>query len=108
MTSRTWQRVMTPRYEDSGDLRATTRPVRGKERGRAMQQSLATGLLGIGLVITCLAGFRVMLFGVDLLTGVKHRSQLQPADVILLVIALVGLVMLIAGALLLHQITPAG
>ena len=73
-----------------------------------MQQSLATGLLGIGLVITCLAGFRVMLFGVDLLTGVKQRSRLQPADVILLVIALFGLVLLITGALLLHQVTPSG
>lgn len=73
-----------------------------------MQQSLATGLLGIGLVITCLAGFRVMLFGVDLLTGVKHRSHLQPADIILIAIALVGLVLLIIGALLFHQATQAG
>jgi hypothetical protein len=76
------------------------------ERGHGMQ-SLATGLLGVGLVVTCLAGYRVLLFGVDLLTGVKHRSRMQPADVILLVIALVGVALLILGALLLHQATAA-
>ncbi len=71
-------------------------------------QSLATGLLGTGLVITCLAGFRVLLFGVDLVTGVKHRSRLQVADVIMLCLALAGLAFLIAGALLLHQRPPTG
>ncbi len=70
-------------------------------------QSLATGLLGMGLVITCLAGFRVLLFAVDLVTGVRHRSRLQPADIILFVVALAGLAFLILGALLLHQTTPA-
>jgi hypothetical protein len=70
-------------------------------------QSVATGFLGVGLVVTCLAGYRVLLFAVDLVTGVKHRSNLQPADVILLVIALAGLAFLVLGALLLHQSVPA-
>ena len=69
--------------------------------------SVATGVLGLGMVVTCLAGYRVLLFAVDLFTGVKHRSRLQPADIILLIIALGGLALLILGALLLHQATPA-
>lgn len=69
-------------------------------------QSVATGLLGIGLVVTCLAGFRVLLFGVDIVTGVKHRDHMQAADVILLILALAGVALLILGAALLHQATP--
>jgi|GEM_PF-3172055 ABC-type uncharacterized transport system permease subunit len=65
-------------------------------------QSVATGFLGIGLVVTCLAGFRVMLFGVDLITGVKHRASLRPADIILLAIALGGMALLLLGIALLH------
>jgi NO-binding membrane sensor protein with MHYT domain len=75
-----------------------------KENG---MQSVATGLLGIGLVVTCLAGFRVLLFAVDLVTGVKHRDRMQAADVILLALALAGVALLALGAVLLHQAVPA-
>jgi hypothetical protein len=63
-------------------------------------QSVATGFLGIGLVVTCLAGYRVLLFAVDLVTGAKHRSTLVLADVVLMVIALCGLALLILGIVL--------
>lgn len=70
--------------------------------------SLATGLLGIGLVITCLAGYRVLLFGVDLVTGVQHPARLRGADIIMLCLALVGVALLIVGAVMLHQRPPGG
>lgn len=64
--------------------------------------SLATGILGLGLVITCMAGFRVLLFGVDLITGQRSRARLQFADILLLALSAFGLALLIAGLALLR------
>lgn len=71
-------------------------------------QSLATVLFGFGLVITCLAGYRVLLLGVDLLTKTRSRPQLRAADRILIGLSLLGVALLAIGALLLHGTTHAG
>lgn len=69
-------------------------------------QQLATGLLGIGLVITCLAGYRVLLFGVDLITGMRDWQRPKRADLILMALAIFGVACLAAGLSLLHSVHP--
>lgn len=69
-------------------------------------QQLATGLLGIGLVITCLAGFRLLLFGVDLVTGMRDWQRPKLADYILVGLTVFGVACLAIGFSLLHSAHP--
>ncbi len=64
---------------------------------------LGVGLLAFGLIITCVAGYRALLYLVDLLTGNRHRPTTRPADLILYAIAVVGVLFLLAGLWLVHH-----
>lgn len=58
---------------------------------------MATGILALGLIITAMAGFRLLLLIVDLITG--HRPQIQPqfADILLIGLTTLGILLLILG-----------
>ncbi|MCL4509294.1 MAG: hypothetical protein M1296_07190 [Chloroflexi bacterium] len=56
-----------------------------------------TGILAFGLIITSMAGFRVLLLGVDILTGNRPHIQLQGADKLLIGLTLLGIFLLLFG-----------
>ncbi|MCL4545744.1 MAG: hypothetical protein M1118_14310 [Chloroflexi bacterium] len=56
-----------------------------------------TGILAFGLIITSMAGFRVLLLGVDILTGNRSHIQLQGADKLLIGLTLLGIFLLLFG-----------
>jgi hypothetical protein len=60
------------------------------------------GLIAIGLVITCLAGFRIILFGVDLVAGNRPFGRIRGADMLLIGLSIFGMVCLVIGLLQLH------
>lgn len=64
---------------------------------------LGVGLLAFGLIITCVAGYRVLLYVVDLLTGNRHTPMTRPADLILYGLAVAGVLFLLAGLWLVHH-----
>jgi hypothetical protein len=65
--------------------------------------SFAISLVTFGLLVTCVAGFQVLLYGVDLLRGVRARPATRPADLVLYGLSVLGVLSLVAGLLLLHS-----
>jgi uncharacterized membrane protein len=63
---------------------------------------MATGLLGIGLVITCLAGFRLLLLAVDLISGAREQRRIRGAELVMIALTVFGVVCLVVGLLQLH------
>ncbi|MCL5947308.1 MAG: hypothetical protein M1298_04750 [Chloroflexi bacterium] len=58
---------------------------------------MGTGILALGLIITAMAGFRLMLLVVDLITGHRPHIQFQFADVMLIGLTVLGIFLLIFG-----------
>lgn len=57
-------------------------------------------------MITCLAGFRLLLFGVDLVTGMRDWQRPKLADLILMGLTVIGVACLAAGFSILHSVHP--
>ena len=63
---------------------------------------LAIGLLVVGVIVACLAGYQVLFVGVDAGRGIHVRPRQRPVDVMLYVITVLSILVIIGGILLLH------
>jgi hypothetical protein len=63
---------------------------------------LAIGLLVVGVIVACLAGYQVLFVGIDALRGMAVRPRQRPVDVMLYVLTVLGILAIIVGIILLH------